>query len=83
VDELEEGVCILRVLRNPPQRGAKQNAHMDKTNVVRLETQASVVAEGKSRVASKVLTPGRVGLGVMEKDVDSKRTTPALERKWR
>src|SRR5690606_19161149 len=40
-------------------------------------------AKGREPVASKVLTPGRVGLGVMEKDVDSKRMTPALERKWR
>jgi hypothetical protein len=31
-------------------------------------------------VAVRVLKPGRVGLGVLEKDVDSKRMTPALER---
>jgi len=39
-------VCILRVSKTRPVRG-QQNAHMNKTNVVGLETQASVVAEGK------------------------------------
>src|SRR5690606_10068177 len=43
----EGGVCILRVSQNPPRRGAKQNAHMDKANVVRFETQASAVAQGR------------------------------------
>ena len=47
VYERKEGVCILRV-RKPAPSGAKQDAHMDKSNVVRLETQGSSVTEERT-----------------------------------
>jgi hypothetical protein len=45
----KESVCILRVTK-PGPRGPKQNAHMNKSNVVSIQTQALVVAEGRTNL---------------------------------